>query len=104
MPSTLIELMLRSPDSSNLAKASLWEKTKDGRLTTGRLPSIKADKVSSPGVGPILCACDLGGLQGSYNTSQAELCTPPPPNFYVEALNPGTSECDYIGRQGSLKQ
>jgi hypothetical protein len=25
MPSTLMEFMLRSPDSSNFAKASLWE-------------------------------------------------------------------------------
>lgn len=39
MPSTLIELMLRSPDSSNLAKASLWEGHGAERLTTGRLPS-----------------------------------------------------------------
>lgn len=31
MPSTLIELMLRSPDSSNLAKASLWEGHRTGQ-------------------------------------------------------------------------
>lgn len=39
MPSTLIELMLRSPDSNNLAKASLREGHSTGRLRTGRLPS-----------------------------------------------------------------
>lgn len=38
MPSTLIELMLRSPDSSNLAKASLREGQGTGRLS-GRPPA-----------------------------------------------------------------
>ena len=41
MPSTLIELMLRSPDSSNLAKASLWEEQREGG-NKGPRPGVSA--------------------------------------------------------------
>ena len=52
MPSTLIELMLRSPDSSNLAKASLWEGQREG-----------GNKGPRPGVAPPLRACGSGSAQ-----------------------------------------
>lgn len=51
MPSTLIELMLRSPDSSNLAKASLWEGQREGGnrgLARGWAPPLRACGSGSP--------------------------------------------------------
>lgn len=53
MPSTLIELMLRSPDSNNLAKASLWEGRKteaDDRQAAQPPPVVPSFVGSGAGV------------------------------------------------------
>lgn len=54
MPSTLTELMLRSPDSNNLANASLWEGHRMGGGTTGGSPAAGQAETPAQGVGRVL--------------------------------------------------
>lgn len=65
MPSTLTELMLRSPDSNNLANASLWEGHRMGGNNRG-LPCSRAGRDPSPG----------GGARPLWVGSQELNCVP----------------------------
>ena len=70
MPSALTELMLRSPDSNNLANASLWE----GHRTGGDNRGIPCSRAETPaqGVGRLLCGSVTQGPPGSGRKSRAE--------------------------------
>lgn len=63
MPLTLIELMLRSPDSNNLAKASLWEGHKteaDDRQAAQPPPVVPPFVGSGAPVAGVVTTCGSG--------------------------------------------